>query len=357
MDETSALLEKRSNSRERITTRTFVLIYALIYGFALQISSRAQPQYVYYYLKQHSGGNITNNKTENVSKHICSAVSNEDKFQEEAASWTWYFKLSEYGVSIPVIMLVGPLTDRIGRKPILIWNGLLVFLSYAFRTVVVFFDLNLYYFVIAVMINGFSGTFYTFNFTNYALMSDVTTENKQRSFLMAVFDALLGLGITCSQIITGYLIELTSFTYPFLMTRGVLLVYVIFLYITLKDPWKHPEQKTKLSIGSLIPQIVSLFSKEQRKKSSFNKFLLLFIVFIFYYFPFDSFVSNRTLYQLGPPFCWTSEHIVWYGAGEDIELFIITIAILKIAHMFTNDAYVPDHTRVVFCMLWFIWTH
>jgi len=51
-------------------------------------------------LKQNSGGNITNNKTENVSNHICSAVSNEDKFQEEAASWTWYVKLSEYGVCI-----------------------------------------------------------------------------------------------------------------------------------------------------------------------------------------------------------------------------------------------------------------
>jgi MFS family permease len=167
-------------------------------------------------------------------------------------------------------MLVGPMTDRIGRKPILIWNGLLVFLSCACRTVVVFFDLNLYLFVIAVMVNGFSETFYTFSFTNYALMPDVTTENKQRSFLIAVFDALLGLGITCSQIITGYMIELTSFPYPFLMITGVLLVYVLFLCITLKDPWKRPEQRTKLSIGLLIPQIVSLFSKEQRKKSSFN---------------------------------------------------------------------------------------
>jgi MFS family permease len=72
-------------------------------------------------------------------------------------------------------MLVGPMTDRIGRKPILIWNGLLVFLSCACRTVVVFFDLNLYLFVIAVMVNGFSETFYTFSFTNYALMPDVTT--------------------------------------------------------------------------------------------------------------------------------------------------------------------------------------
>jgi hypothetical protein len=50
------------------------------------------------------------------------------------------------------------MTDRIGRKPILIWNGLLVFLSYACRTVDVFFDLNLYLFVIAVMVNGFSDT-------------------------------------------------------------------------------------------------------------------------------------------------------------------------------------------------------
>ena len=108
------------------------------------MSSRVQPQYVYYYLKQHSGGNITNNKTENVFKHICSAVSNEDKFQEETASWTWYLKLSEYGVSIPVIMLAGPMTDRIRRKPIIIWNGILVFLSFASMTVVVFFDLNVY---------------------------------------------------------------------------------------------------------------------------------------------------------------------------------------------------------------------
>jgi hypothetical protein len=126
------------------------------------------------------------------------------------------------------------------------------------------------------MVNGFSGTFYTFNCN--ALMSDVTSENKQRSFLMTVFHALFDLGITC-----------------------------FFLYITLKDSWKCAEQKRKLSIRSLIPQIFSLFSKEQRKKSSFSEFLLLFIVFIFYYFPFDSFVSNRTLYQPGPPFCWTSE--------------------------------------------------
>ena len=195
MDETSALLETMSNSSKRITTRIFVLIYALIYGFAFQISNRAQPQYVYYYLKQHSGGNITNNKTENVSKHICSAVSNEDKFQEETASWTWYLKLSEYGVSIPVIMLAGPMTDRIRREPIIIWNGILVFLSFASMTVVVFFDLNVYYFAIAVMVNGFSGTFYTFNCN--ALMSDVTSENKQRSFLMTVFHALFDLGITC----------------------------------------------------------------------------------------------------------------------------------------------------------------
>ena len=106
--------------------------------------------------------------------------------------------------------------------------------------------------------------------TLLVLPTMLSCRTSQRSFLIAVFDALLGLGITCSQIITGYMIELTSFTYPFLMITGVLLVYVIFLCITLKDPWKRPEQRTKLSIGLLIPQIVSLFSKEQRKKSSFN---------------------------------------------------------------------------------------
>ena len=102
------------------------------------------------------------------------------------------------------------MSDRIRRKPIIIWNGLLVFLSFASMTVVVFCDLNVYYFVIAVMANGFSGTFYTFNFN--ALMSDVTSENKQRSFLMTVFHALFDLTYFMKRKLVMEMPVITKFT-------------------------------------------------------------------------------------------------------------------------------------------------
>ena len=96
------------------------------------------------------------------------------------------------------------MSDRIRRKPIIIWNGLLVFLSFAFC------DLNVYYFVIAVMANGFSGTFYTFNFN--ALMSDVTSENKQRSFLMTLCHALFDLTYFMKRKLVMEMPVITKFT-------------------------------------------------------------------------------------------------------------------------------------------------
>lgn len=332
MDEKSPLVQKQN--RSSCWTREFVLSYALLYGFALNITGRAEPQFIYAYLKEHTDLNETNNVTTSKPKEC--GQNNEDNIQEQASSWTWYFTVSEYGVAIPIVILVGPMADRVGRKPILLWNAVFTFLSFAFRTVIVYMSMDLYWLIIAHVVSGISGTFYTFDLANHAIMADIT-DNKERSFLMVIFDSFLGISVTCAQLLTGYLIELTGYTYSFLITSVVLLLYILLVYVTLKDTCRQLETGPKLSISSFLMQIFTLFRQKSVVTVSIFHFILFFIVYILYYFPFNSFVTIRTLYQLGPPFCWNPVHVGWFGAGEDIELFIVATFIMKILQYVVVD--------------------
>jgi MFS family permease len=53
-----------------------------------------------------------------------------------ASDWSWYMQLAEAGVTLPVLMFAGPLADKIGRKPLLLWNVTISFVSFVCKTVI-----------------------------------------------------------------------------------------------------------------------------------------------------------------------------------------------------------------------------
>ncbi|CAG2234791.1 unnamed protein product [Mytilus edulis] len=200
-----------------IGTRVKVMIYAMINTIALLIAGSAQTQYIYAYVKQHDATNNSttkSNKSEskNVSKTCDVNGTSDDKIQAISADWSWYITLAEYGIAIPFIIFIGPMVDRIGRKPVLLWNLSLMTLSFAVKTLTIYFKLNLYYFLVGFAIEGLSGTFSTFSIASCALLADTTSKGNDRTIVMVIYDAVIGLGAFISFIGTGYLIEFTGGT-------------------------------------------------------------------------------------------------------------------------------------------------
>jgi hypothetical protein len=58
-------------------------------------------------------------------------------------------KLAEAGVALPVLIFACPLAGKIGRKPLLLWNVTISFVSFVCKTVIVYRNMNLYFYVIA----------------------------------------------------------------------------------------------------------------------------------------------------------------------------------------------------------------
>ena len=171
MDEQENLIVKQEEiSKQCISTPTKVILLVMLYGSAAQVSVTAEPQYIYAYLKyvnNHSDKNII----QDVSKDkVCAGNSSsvsEEKIQGLGSDWVWYITLAQIGLAVPILIFGGQLPGKIGRKPIFLWNTSLTFISFALKTIVVYRNMSLIYYVIASCILGISGSFYTFHMYMY----------------------------------------------------------------------------------------------------------------------------------------------------------------------------------------------
>ncbi|CAG2234794.1 SLC46A1 [Mytilus edulis] len=354
MEETKPLLKEHDKSFGSFGTQLRVVVYVMIYGCAFETSGQAEPQYIYAYLK--SVTNSTDFKAANDSLQaqkaciINSTSASDDKIQGLTSNWSWYISLAQAGFALPVLMFVGPMADKIGRKPLILWNVLLVCISLALKTTIVYMNLHLYYYVVACGILGLSGNFYVFHLANIAILADCTSEGKERSFVLVVYEALLGLGTACSQVGTGYLIQLVGFSYPYLISSGLMLSLLILITITLKDPWKPQEITSTLRFREIPGQLFTLWKSSKQNSKHYVRFLILyFVVYCLYYLPMNGAFSIRTIYILGEPFCWTSEHIGWYNTITNCTVYILGGVVIKFLHVCCVR--LKDDVISIFCML------
>ncbi|XP_071143644.1 proton-coupled folate transporter-like isoform X1 [Mytilus edulis] len=335
-----------------IGTRVKVMTYAMINTIALLIAGSAQTQYIYAYVKQHDATNNSttkSNKSEskNVSKTCDVNGTSDDKIQAISADWSWYITLAEYGIAIPFIIFIGPMVDRIGRKPVLLWNLSLMTLSFAVKTLTIYFKLNLYYFLVGFAIEGLSGTFSTFSIASCALLADTTSKGNDRTIVMVIYDAVIGLGAFISFIGTGYLIEFTGFIYPFAISGGIFFFFTILVAITLDDSLVHRETTSRIQVSVFLGQIFSLCTKVENISRGVSYILIYLLIFFIYNMPSSG--SITTIFTLSSPFCWSSEKIGWFSAVSSIVVFVGGTAILKILQTCFKN--IKDELVVIFGLL------
>lgn len=346
MKEQERLIQKeKQGDREKTTnevpnscwnTRVKVLFYVMINSIALMISGSAQTQYIYEYVKRNDFPNAsmqTNKSLFYSEGNSCPNTKSEDEKQIQAKSsdWSWYITLIEYGLATPVIFLVGPMSDKVGRKPVILWNLVLMVVSFAVKTVAVYFQMSLFIFMAGSAIEGLSGAFQTFHLANLSILADQTSTGKDRTIMMALYDALLGVGSFLSYAGAGYAIQLGGYWFPFAMSTGLFLFILLLVGFTLNDSRK-PSKASDFTLATISTLFFSVYSKKNIKCSRYYiiMYLLIFLVSLL---PLTSITNITTLYSLGFPYCWNAVHIGWYNAGSSLVVMVIGTAILKLVHI------------------------
>lgn len=280
--------------------------------------------------------NITSEQDGNCQGN--STSTNDDYIQGLASDWTWYIQLVIYSIGLPIVIIAGPLSDRIGRKTFVVYNLVLSSISFSARTYVVYAKLNLNWFLLSCGVEGLAGSHYVFHFALCAMLADCTTPDKHRSFALTVYDTMLGIGVCCSQVATGYLIKDTNFTYPFLISTVLTMCVLILFLFAITEGNRFSKNENSTASSSKYKLICALWTNTNSLVRSRRKSLFIyFLTFGLHHFPLTANNTIRTLYTLGWPFCWSSIQIGWYGAGSHFVEYVFGILILKYSLLCMRD--------------------
>ena len=143
---------------------------------------------------------------------------------------------TQLAVRIPgmvTILILGPLSDRFGRKPILLLALIGTLLQGVVAMVIVGFNLSPYYFVLASFLTGICGDFTGLLAGAFSYIADVSTP-KWRTFRIGLIEGMLALGGASGQFLSGYWLNQIDCYFLPLMGFGTAsalaaLLWVIFL--------------------------------------------------------------------------------------------------------------------------------
>ena len=134
---------------------------------------------------------------------------------------------------ITTTLVIGPLTDRFGRKIGIVLPAVGSLLQGVLTIFIIKYDLNPYYFIITNFLNGLSGGFTSLLSSSFAYIADVSTM-KYRSLRIGAIEGSIALGGGIGQLVGGLILESVhcNFIPPvllYLTSNFVVLLYVLFI--------------------------------------------------------------------------------------------------------------------------------
>ncbi|XP_033734514.1 solute carrier family 46 member 3-like [Pecten maximus] len=312
----------------------FLAVVLLLLLFSLQLLSLVTSQYIVLYLQKDMFPNSTLSSS-NVS--ACNFNTSTEEYRERtavqkaASKFNIYKTLAENLPALIISGITGGLSDKYGRRRILVLSISLTMLLGCLNSIIIYLQINIYYFLISFFIYSLGGGFYGTLSICFAYMSDVTDPGKQRTLMITLLEASLGIGSAASGFFSGFIIDSVGFFYASICVCAAafcsMLVVVLFL------PNSRPPNML-LSGTSTIENASASFVFYFRASPKRHKYILAIIIFMSSTLSLLGKSNIEILYQLNAPFCWTSVKVGYYSAISNSARMILGVACVKILQKF-----------------------
>lgn len=203
----------------------------------------------------------------------------ESMVQKQTSQWMLYINMATTFPSMFAAMVLGPCSDKVGRKYILMFpliggaieTGALILNSYHEQW-------HVSALLVGVIIAGFFGNYATILMAVFAYISDISLE-KSRTLRVSLLESMVFLGGAFGELIGGLLVDNAGFFIAFALACGVHVLNLLYVAFVLKESYYPPEKLTlKEAIFNCksISNSVGLFIKK-RPNGTQKKLLLLMI--------------------------------------------------------------------------------
>jgi DHA1 family tetracycline resistance protein-like MFS transporter len=176
--------------------------------------------------------------------------------------------------------ITGKLSDRFGRKPILIFSQSSTFIGFFLLGI----SDTIWILILARLVDGLLGSNMT---VSQAYLSDVT-DLKDRTKIFGYSSAIFGAGLIFGPVIGGMLSTL-NYSIPMFFAAGVSLISILLVIFFLKESLIDKQDKFGLKFNDIIPvQEAKRFFRSKKVRG-------LLLIYFIYSFAFMIFISSFPL--------------------------------------------------------------
>lgn len=346
----------------------FIAVALLLLSLAIELYGLFITQYVY----DSTAAKLFPNSTIFNDKHqsMCNVNKSSESFRERTivqqttAKWDMYKSIAEAVPAVITSSVLGSVSDRYGRRKALAVNLTLTFLGMLFTTIGVKCSFNIYFFVLFAAINNMAGGIYGALSIGFAYVSDITESGTSRSLFITLFEASIGIGMTVSGLVSGYIIEQFGFFYTSLCSCLLLFIAVVVAVFLLPESLTStvgfiqstnvqspittatvrntetrgsdnrtnaPRRNTCTVICDTVKASFEFYFRSSEKRLAY---IVCITIFVLACFSRLGKARIEILYALNTPFCWSAVKIGHFTSISVASSMVVGIAVIKLLQRF-----------------------
>uniref|UniRef100_A0A8C5PFH4 Proton-coupled folate transporter n=1 Tax=Leptobrachium leishanense TaxID=445787 RepID=A0A8C5PFH4_9ANUR len=304
--------------------------------FALALQGPLATQYIWGRISADLGYNGT--KKEDCSAHNGTTDPLQQEVETLTSHWSLYINLGGFVVGLFSVMLLGPWSDNVGRRPVLILPAIGLALQAAIYLVVMYQQLHVGYFLLGRIISGIFGDFNMILAGCFAYIADVS-DRQTRTFRVAILEACLGIAGMVASIIGGHWRKAQGYINPFWLVFAVNLFTAVYVFFCVGESVKE-KKPSRLFTPRHYQSVSRLFTAdgEAKRRGKLCLYLVaLLLVVTVHMGAKDLFV----IYELSSPLCWDSD-LIGYGSAAEHLTYLSSLAALRLFQLCLADSWVAE---------------
>ncbi|XP_044264004.1 tetracycline resistance protein, class C-like isoform X2 [Tribolium madens] len=253
--------------------------------------------------------------------------------------------LLDGGVSAVTCLVIGPWSDRFGRRPVLIIPVLGYVVSYMLLALLaVLENLSPWYFLlcsIPVLATGGLSSYLT---VLLCYITDVTNESN-RGMRMGVFEALLALGIFLGNVSSSYVFEATNYPTVFLISSAFCMLNLLFTIFFIPESITTPESEGRLKGLFQFENVTDLVKTTFKKRRNYDRCVVLSCVLMLTIFILVINGDGALIFLfLREKFHWSLEQYTLFSAAHSLTWVLGTAVGIYLLHKLLK---IPETIMIV----------